>query len=824
MEAFGGEVYVISSYVNNNKNVVTKLYDSGSKKIISNEITNHKAYCLSPQSLQRLRNNNNLTNMIGHSHLEETKKYHPLTKKEMTLTKIEVTDPAIMTKNRKQNLKKYIKVYEANIPFHLSYLYDADLIPGIAYNIDGDNFEKSPINSGALCAEDLKVNFSGYDGSELDSIINWLNMLQQPIPKIPKIAFDIEAWDINGTSIPDLEKADQPVRAISFYGHDGLKTVLVLSDSTINADHETYNVIPFDNEKNLLLNSLTILDKYPLVVTFNGDRFDLLYILKRAINLGIPVSKIPIIKIDDKYTLRNGIHLDLFRFYGGRGTQNYIFNNRYKTKSLDAISKALIGQGKIDAPENFNSLTVKELASYCIRDSELTYNLTTFDDELVMKIIFTLSRLCKMGLEDVARAELTKWIESLLYYEHRIRNILILNSEDISRRPGFSVQTKAKTRSGKYKGATVLDPQPGVHFGVVILDFASMYPSIIDIWNLSYETIRCNHASCYKKKIPDTNHWVCTKKPGILSRTIKLLKDLRLLWFKPRASSDLSSGETSYNRAIEAALKVIINATYGAFAYPYFAFYCPPIAESIASLGRYALDKTKIKAKRLGLSVLGGDTDSVFLGNTDEKSLQELIKWVKNTLKLDLEIDKKYRYILLSSRKKNYLGVHPDGTIDTKGLIGIKKDRSEFMKRSFREIQSILREVETSDDIPMAITSIRDVKSRYKSALRDGGISLEDLAYRNELSKDIDSYRTEPEYVKAAKNLVKSGKSIGKGSIIAYVKTVNGPKDIDSATKNEIDVAKYSELLESMFNQILDAMSDGPDTNSVVGGGAFEGL
>src|SRR5437879_8574606 len=55
----------------------------------------------------------------------------------------------------------------------------------------------------------------------------------------------------------------------------------------------------------------------------------------------------------------------------------------------------------------------------------------------------------------------------------------------------------------------VVDPVPGVHFGVAVLDFASLYPSIIKTWNLGYETILCGHTDCRTNKIPDTEHWVC---------------------------------------------------------------------------------------------------------------------------------------------------------------------------------------------------------------------------------------------------------------------------------------------------------------------------
>ena len=64
----------------------------------------------------------------------------------------------------------------------------------------------------------------------------------------------------------------------------------------------------------------------------------------------------------------------------------------------------------------------------------------------------------------------------------------------------------------KYRGGLVIEPKQGIHFKVVVMDFASLYPSIIKVKNLSYETVRCSHEECKKNTIPQTNHWTCSKK------------------------------------------------------------------------------------------------------------------------------------------------------------------------------------------------------------------------------------------------------------------------------------------------------------------------
>ena len=75
----------------------------------------------------------------------------------------------------------------------------------------------------------------------------------------------------------------------------------------------------------------------------------------------------------------------------------------------------------------------------------------------------------------------------------------------------------AVIKDKKYRGGMVVDPIEGIHFDVIVMDFASLYPSIIKVNNLSYETVRCKHEECKKNMIPQTNHWACTKRNGLTS-------------------------------------------------------------------------------------------------------------------------------------------------------------------------------------------------------------------------------------------------------------------------------------------------------------------
>ena len=198
--------------------------------------------------------------------------------------------------------------------------------------------------------------------------------------------------------------------------------------------------------------------------------------------------------------------------------------------------------------------------------------------------------------------------------------------------------------------------------------------------------------------------------------------------------------------------------------------------------------------------------------------IEELVKWARKELRLDLELDKRYRYVVFSQRKKNYLGVTDKGVVDVKGLTGKKAHIPKFIKDAFEEMLNILREVESEKDFEEAKRRIEGIlRARYQ-ALKRGEYNLEDLSFKVMLSKSVDKYvKTTPPHVKAARKLINRGITVVPGDIIAYVRTKDsdGVEPLQFARKDQIDVDKYVEYLTSTFEQVLDAL--GIDFNKITG-------
>ncbi len=791
---------------------VAALYDDAENRVyLWRDKTGHKSYFLTDLTVREVSRIAAIVKHPSFERLETVKKYDLLIGEEREFTKIVVKDPQAVAELR----DKVPKAWEARIKYHNNYIYDLGLIPGMKYAATKKGLvPKRPELTEEQRRQILEL-FSGEDEETRKLALEWMPLFEEPPPRMPRLAIDIEVYTPFRGRVPDPDTASYPVISAALYSNDGYKRVLVLArDVEWGEPGDNYpvdaDVEVFDDEKALIMEIFRVMEKYPLILTFNGDNFDLNYLYTRALKLGIPRDYIPIRWVQDYATLRRGFHIDLYKFFQIRALQAYAFGGKYKQFTLDAIASALLGVGKVEVEGSVSELTVSDLVSYNYRDARITLELTTFNGELVWKLIVLLMRISKLGIEDVTRSQVSAWIRNLFYWEHRRRGYLIPLREDIKILKG-ATKSAAIIKGKKYAGAVVLDPPEGVFFNVVVLDFASLYPSIIKTWNLSYETINPEKCSGDKLvEIPEVGHKVCMDRPGITAQMTGLLRDFRVKIYKKKAKDpNIKGEEKSWYQVVEKAMKVYINASYGVFGAENFPLYAPPLAESVTAMGRHVIRSTVEKSRELGLIVLYGDTDSLFLWHPDKERLMKLRDWVLEKFGLELDLDKVYRYVAFSGRKKNYVGIYPDGSVEVKGMMGKKRNTPQFLKQAFQDVLDDLSSVHTPEDFAKVKDSIKNRLRDILDRLRRKGFTLDQLTFHVALSKPIRAYNKNlPQHVKAALYLVKHGIEIMPGDTIVYVKVTgrDGAKPIQLAKLAEIDVKKYEEHVKSTFEQILAAI------------------
>jgi DNA polymerase I len=833
--------YLVSVIYDGKKQLASlKLYEPVSQKIYFwDDTTGHKPYCLTSLPPKELKKLSRVTSHSGFDHFETVEKFDPLLDKQVTVTKVVAKDPLAIGGRQSGCLRDVIpedyqkltgfeeppKVWESYIRYYQSYIYDNNLALGMLYKIQKGKVVPVKQKSSEGTVEKILSLFSGVSEEFLQSVEKWARLLESPAPEFRRVALDIEVSSPVATRVPDPQKADNPVVCVALFGSDGKKQILVLKRKGIEKGDKKLSpdaiVEYFNDEKVLLQKLFEALREYPFVLTFNGDDFDLPYLYNRARNhFSFDRSQIPIEVGRRVCRLSHGIHIDLYKFFFNRSIQIYAFGNKYRDISLNAIGTAILDLPKIEFEKPLSELSYTELAEYNLRDSEITLDLTTFNDNLVMKLILALSRIARMPMEDVSRQGVSRWIRNFLYFEHRQRNFLIPNSDDILALKGGTTTT-AIIKGKKYKGAIVVDPVPGVHFSVAVMDFASLYPSIIKVYNLGYQTLLCKHEECKTNKVPETSHWICTKKKALESLLIGSLRDLRVKWYKPKSKDKtLPKDLRSWYNVIPSALKVILNASYGVFGSPAFSLYCPPVAEATAAIGRDVITKTIKKARSLDIEVLYGDTDSLFLKNPSPEQVEIMAEWSKKTMGMELEVEKWYRYAVFSSRKKNYLGILKGGGVDVKGMTGKKRHIPPYIKKAFYALEDRLEQVQSPAEFEEAKKEIKKIiRDRYlRLKQRRWGETPEELAFHVVLGKPLKDYKkTTPQHVKAALLLKKMGYEMKAGDLISFVKVLKEPrvKPVQIASNSEVDVDKYVAYLHSTFDQILDAL--GLDFDEIIG-------
>src|SRR5579875_3232400 len=839
---------VSATYDGQKKVAVLKFYEPVSQKVLLwSDNTGHKPYCYSrlmPEEISFLSERKDVIK------LEKTQKQDLLKDRTVDMTKIIVSDPlAIGGTQTDKSIRNTMETWESDIKYYENYLYDNGLIVGSYYTIEGGKLKEFSYEipdevqialKGLLYDKVTSIGIIDQKGFQ-DHITQWANLLNQPIPKIRRVSFDIEVESETGR-IPDPKIADRKVTAVGFCGSDGLKEVFVLKRAAIK---EGASEIPsdvkvtfFDEDKeaDMIRRSFDIITGYPFVITFNGDDFDMPYMYNRAERLGIELKDIPLIMMRDSATLKQGVHIDLYRAFSNRSFQIYAFSHKYNDFSLNSIAEGLIDESKIEYDGDLNDLSMYELANYCFNDARITEKLTSFNNDLLMNLLVVITRIGRMPIDDISRMGVSQWIRSLFYYEHRRHNFLIPRREELEQK-SVAASTEAVIKDKKYRGGLVVEPKEGIHFNVFVMDFASLYPSIIKVRNLSYETVRCTHDECRKNLIPETTHWVCKKRDGLTAILIGSLRDLRVNYYKSLSKNPtLSEDQKQLYTVVSQAIKVILNASYGVMGAEIFPLYCLPVADATAALGRDTINKTIDKCKEIGAQVVYGDTDSIFLKNPSAKGVDELSSWARNSLGVDLEIDKQYRYVVFSDLKKNYIGVLDDGTVDVKGLTGKKSHTPPFIRRAFYEILGILGSVNSEKDFESAKEKIKDIIQQNAKNLESRKIPMEDLSFNVMVGKSpkdygkkvatsqmVDGTQTKveykglPQHIKAAMLLVEKGENIKAGDIISYVKTktTDGVKPVQLAKADEIDTEKYLEAMEATFDQVLAALNF--DFKSVLG-------
>jgi len=650
--------------------------------------------------------------------------------------------PSDVAKLRKEFDGEKIKTYEADIKYAQRFLID-NKIQG-AVEVKGD-FEYQ---------DGIKV----YRDPELNNCETKINL------KI--LAIDIET-----------DKTAKEIYCISLVMEDYRKVLIVADESLKLAEH-------FQTEKDMLERFFVLIKELDpdLITGWSVIDFDLKVIQKRCKKLEVPFI-LGRINSSSKLIIREGFFDTSKVVAEGRQVvdlmawvKNNLKLNDYK---LETAAQYYVGEGKnvqfIDKGNDIEKLFIKDkqkLVYYNLKDSELVLNILKKSNLLAL---YTKRSLLTGLMLDNVRGSIAA-LDSIYLKKLRDKGYVA---------PSLGHNEKDEPITGAY----VMESKPGLYDGIVVLDFKSLYPSLMRTFNIDPLTFG-------KKGIKAPNGATFSKEEGLMPVIIKDLLEVREEYKK-------NKDETG-----RYAIKILLNSFYGVMASPMCRYYNLELANAITAFARFFIKKMASWIREEGYEVIYSDTDSVFvvakddpkeLGKKLEHKMNKILKdYVKDEYNIEsfmyLEFDKAYTKFLMprlrgeeKGAKKRYAGLI-DGKLDITGMEAVRGDWTPLAKR-FQE--ALLMRVFMG-------RKVEDFVFNFIKELKSG--KFDDLLmYKKGLQKSLDEYtKITPPHVKAARKLKNF-----KGYTVRYVYTTEGVEPVE-LIKGKYDYEHYiNKQLKPIAESIL---------------------
>jgi len=475
--------------------------------------------------------------------------------------------------------------------------------------------------------------------------------------------------------------------------------------------------------------------------------------------------------------------------------------------SLEYVSQALLGEGKaIDNPYQRMAEIDRRfaedkpaLARYNLKDCELVTRIFAKADLLN----FLLERATVTGLAaDRSGGSVAAFSHLYMPRMHRL---------------GFVAPNLGEQPEEHSPGGFVMDSRPGLYDSVLVLDYKSLYPSII-------RTFLIDPVGLVEgMRHPNDADSVPGFRNARFSRSKHCLPAIvEQIWQGREAA------KRQHNKPLSQALKIIMNALYGVLGSSGCRFFDPRLASSITLRGHEIMRQTRELIEAEGYQVIYGDTDSTFVWLKqphDEQQaaqigrtlVQRVNAWWQQHLQqqfglenaLELEFETHYsRFLMPTIRgaeqgsKKRYAGLIARGGGEEemvyKGLETVRTDWTPLAQQFQQQLYQRIFKRQPYQDY------VRD----YVGKTLNGDFD-DQLVYRKRLRRKLDDYqRNVPPHARAARIADDYNRSQGRplqyqnGGWISYVMTVAGPEPLETR-HSPID---YQHYLERQLQPVADAI------------------
>jgi len=539
---------------------------------------------------------------------------------------------------------------------------------------------------------------------------------------------------------------------------------LVLENPKVLETLKGDNIKIFKSEAEMLYYFANVFVQANLITGFNLSGFDLPYLLHRAKKLGInPERFSPLLRIKDN-VIEEKDRMDEtnLKIFGLDIIDTMLFaKDKFFVYSLDKPS-----QMNLDYLGNFLHLGQK------IHDARGPYTLWCEEPTRLYEYNIQDVKLCRdienyMGMakyllsfKELMSTFNIKW--SL--YNSKIIDFFILCNYTKK----YAFPSKGSNVKEDLVGAYVKEPISGIYDNVAVIDFSSMYPSIIRNFNISYETISSDKNEFVNPICIDNKFYFTRDRKGLLGEIVDKMIFMKTDIQKKIKTSATEKEAKEWQIRLN-AIKALINGLYGVFGYRFFRLYDIRAANAITAAGRYLITHIEkyIDASKKFLS-LASDTDSLFVWLKEKKDYKEAIKIfedyenevnaeVSNIMKRDYNLDNTFmrmecetvfKKLLMTQSKKKYYGFGnfiKGKMYDTdkeygRGTELVKKDTPNVLRPVLKEMLLSIVKRECDLDIKKAVM-------KAKTAIF--AMSYKDLLITKQISREIEEYKTVPQHVRA---------------------------------------------------------------------------
>lgn len=344
------------------------------------------------------------------------------------------------------------------------------------------------------------------------------------------------------------------------------------------------------------------------------------------------------------------------------------------------------------------------------------------------------------------------------------------------------------SKKDKFKGGLVFEPKRGLWDKyILVMDFNSLYPSIIQEFNIDFTTVdRSEHlgtgATAGSQDVPEVPS--SDVKQGVLPRLISTLVQRRRQVKSLMKDRNAPASKHLQWDIKQLALKLTANSMYGCLGFEGSRFYARPLAALTTFKGREILTATKELAESLSLDVVYGDTDSVMI-NTHATDLMEAMRIGQEFKRavneryrlLEIDIDAVFaRMLLLQKKKYAALKVDIDAGDQARfstEIKGLDMKRREYCALSKNVSEYVLSQILSGEATDTVVEHIHEYLAEMSEQVRESKVNLDDFIVYKRLSKKVSEYAESAAkslpHVQVAKRMADRGVTVRMGDVIPYV-------------------------------------------------------